>query len=140
MWDVCHRNVSSVLHGLIGRWRMPVILESGIRRNVEVDFPAVMERMRRLRARISEHDSAKRFTELGVDVFLGEGRFSGPDTVEVAERVLRFKKAVIATGSRPVQPPIEGLADAGYLTNETVFSLTERPRRLAVIGGGPDRV
>lgn len=103
----------------------------------EVDFPAVMERMRRLRARISHHDSAKRFQEMGVDIFLGEGRFSSHDTVEVAENTLHFKKAVIAAGARAVHPPIEGLADAGFLTNETVFSLTERPRRLAVIGGGP---
>jgi mercury(II) reductase len=103
----------------------------------EVLFPAVMERMRRLRARISLHDSARRFQELGVDVFLGEGHFSGPDTVEVAGRTLRFKKAVIATGTRPTEPPIPGLAEAGFLTNETVFSLIERPRHLAVIGGGP---
>lgn len=103
----------------------------------EADFPAVMERMRRLRARISAHDSVRRFRELGVDVFLGEGHFSGPDTVEVAGKTLRFKKAVIATGTRPTEPPIPGLAEAGFLTNETVFSLIERPRRLAVIGGGP---
>lgn len=103
----------------------------------EVDFPAVMERMRRLRARISFHDSAKHFQELGVDVFLGEGRFAGPGLVEVGGQTLRYKRAVIATGTRPVQPAIPGLAEAGFLTNETVFSLTERPRRLAVIGGGP---
>ena len=103
----------------------------------ETDFPAVMERMRRLRARISAHDSARRFQELGVDVFLGKGHFSGPDTVEVGKETLRFKKAVIATGTRPADPSIPGLAEAGFLTNETVFSLTERPRRLAVIGGGP---
>jgi mercury(II) reductase len=105
--------------------------------DTEVDFPAVMERMRRLRAKISYHDSARRFQDLGVDVFLGEGRFSGPDTVEVDRKTLHFKKAVIATGSRPVVPPIEGLKEAGFLTNETVFSLTEQPPRLAVIGGGP---
>ncbi|HMK77379.1 MAG TPA: mercuric reductase [Thermodesulfobacteriota bacterium] len=111
----------------------------GIRvpQGMEADFPVVMERMRRLRARISAHDSAKRFKDMGVDVFLGEGRFSRPDTVEVAGKALRFRKAVIATGTRPVHPTIEGLAEAGFLTNETVFSLTERPRRLAFIGGGP---
>jgi pyruvate/2-oxoglutarate dehydrogenase complex dihydrolipoamide dehydrogenase (E3) component len=103
----------------------------------EVDFSAVMERMRRLRARISYHDSARRFQELGVDVFLGEGRFAGPGMVEVGGRTLRYKKAVIATGTRPVHPAIPGLAETAFLTNETVFSLTERPRRLAVIGGGP---
>ena len=103
----------------------------------EIDFAAVMERMRRLRAGISRHDSAQRFRELGVDVFLGEARFSGRDTVEVGGAVLRFKKAVIATGARAATPPIEGLREAGFLTNETVFSLTGCPRRLAVIGGGP---
>jgi pyruvate/2-oxoglutarate dehydrogenase complex dihydrolipoamide dehydrogenase (E3) component len=105
--------------------------------DIEIDFSAVMERMRRLRAKISYHDSARRFEDLGVDVFLGEGGFSGPDTVEVDGKKLRFKKAVIATGSRPLVPPVDGLGEAGFLTNETVFSLTERPRRLAVIGGGP---
>jgi pyruvate/2-oxoglutarate dehydrogenase complex dihydrolipoamide dehydrogenase (E3) component len=101
------------------------------------DFPAVMERMRRLRARISHHDSARRFRELGVDVFLGEGRFAGPDRVEVAGKILRFRRAVIATGARPVEPPVDGLAEAGCLTNETVFSVTALPRRLLVLGGGP---
>jgi len=103
----------------------------------KVDFPAVMERMRRLRTRISDHDSARRFKDLGVDVFLGEGRFSGPDTVEVDGKTLCFKLAVIATGTRPAHPTIPGLAEAGFFTNETIFSLTERPRHLAVIGGGP---
>jgi pyruvate/2-oxoglutarate dehydrogenase complex dihydrolipoamide dehydrogenase (E3) component len=104
---------------------------------IEIDFPAVMERMRKLRADLSPHDSAQRFAKLGVDVFLGEARFAGPDTVEVAGQTLRFKRAVIATGARAVEPPIPGLAEAGYLTNETVFNLTRCPARLAVIGGGP---
>ena len=103
----------------------------------EVDFPGVMERMRRLRAAISGHDSARRFRDLGVDVFLGEARFSGPRTIEVAGQTLHFTKAVIATGARAVDPPVPGMAEAGYLTNETVFSLTERPRRLLIMGGGP---
>lgn len=102
-----------------------------------VDFAGVMERMRRLRAEISPHDSAARFRDLGVDVHLGSGAFVGPDALEVGGRVLRFKKAVIATGARAAAPPIPGLEEAGYLTNETVFSLTELPRRLAVIGAGP---
>jgi len=103
----------------------------------EADFGAVMERMRRIRAQISHHDSVARFSKLGVDVFLGSGRFTGPDTIEVDGRTLRFKKAVIATGARASRPEIEGIEAAGYLTNETVFSLTERPKRLGVIGGGP---
>ena len=105
-----------------------------------VNFPAVMERMRRLRAQISRNDSVWRFRDLGVDVFLGEGRFSGPDTVEVAGKTLRFKKAVIATGARAAAPPIPGLAEAGYLTNETVFSLTELPRPLGSDRRRADRV
>lgn len=105
---------------------------------IQVDFPAAMERMRHLRARISHHDSARRFTEeYGIDVFLGDARFSGPDTVQVGDKTLRFKKAVIATGGRPIHPPIQGLAEAGFVTNETIFSLTELPARLVVIGGGP---
>ncbi|MDA2924245.1 mercuric reductase [Acidobacteria bacterium AH-259-L09] len=113
--------------------------EFGVRvpEGVDVDFPAAMKRMRRLRSRISHNDSAQRYQQLGVDVFLGEGRFSGQDTVEVGGKRLRFKKAVLAMGARAVAPPIPGLAEAGYLTNETVFSLTELPQRLAVIGAGP---
>jgi pyruvate/2-oxoglutarate dehydrogenase complex dihydrolipoamide dehydrogenase (E3) component len=105
--------------------------------DVEVDFPAVMERMRRLRADLSPHDSVHRFRKLGIDVFLGDARFSGHDTVQVAGQQLRFSRAVIATGARAAAPPIKGLAEAGYLTNQTLFSLTQLPRRLAVIGGGP---
>ncbi len=102
-----------------------------------VDFPAVMERMRRLRAEISPHDSAARFRDMGVDVFLGEGRFTGRNTLSVAGQTLRFRKAVIATGASAVELPLPGLAEAGYLTNETLFGLTELPRRLVVIGAGP---
>jgi pyruvate/2-oxoglutarate dehydrogenase complex dihydrolipoamide dehydrogenase (E3) component len=106
-------------------------------REPEVDFSAVMERMRALRAAISRHDAAWRFRDLGVDVFLGEARFSGPRTVDAAGQNLNFSKAVIATGARAVDPPVPGLPEAGYLTNETVFSLIERPRRLLIMGGGP---
>ena len=111
----------------------------GIRANsgLDVDFSTVMERMRRLRAEISVHDSVERFEKLGVDVFLGEGRFSGPDSITVEGKSLKFRKAVIATGARPVEPAIDGIQDTGYLTNETIFNLTERPLRFAVIGGGP---
>ncbi len=105
---------------------------------VDVDFAAVMRRMREVRAGISKVDSAERYSgELGVDVFLGDARFTSPTTVEVGGVTLRFKKAVVATGARPFVPPIPGLAEAGYLTNETVFDLTELPRRLLVLGGGP---
>jgi len=101
------------------------------------DFGTAMERMRRLRAGISVHDSAARFRGLGIDVFLGEGRFVGPDAVEVGGKRLRFRRAVIATGGRAAVPPIPGLAEARPLTNETIFNLTELPGRLVVLGGGP---
>jgi pyruvate/2-oxoglutarate dehydrogenase complex dihydrolipoamide dehydrogenase (E3) component len=102
-----------------------------------VDFPAVMERMRRLRARISPSDSVQHLAEIGVEVFLGEGRFTGRETIQVNGATLRFARAVIATGSRAVIPPIPGLKEAGFLTNETLFELTALPRRFAMIGAGP---
>lgn len=101
------------------------------------NFSQAMERMRRLRAEISSHDSVQRFTSLGAHVFLGAGRFRSRDTVEVDGLELRFKKAIVATGGRPAHPGIPGLAEAGFLTNETVFSITELPARLVVIGAGP---
>lgn len=104
---------------------------------VRMDFGKAMERMRRLRADISPHDSAKRLTQLGVDVFLGGGKFTSSDSVDVAGQTLRFSKAVIATGARACAPPIPGLKDVPYLTNETLFSLTELPKRLGIMGAGP---
>jgi pyruvate/2-oxoglutarate dehydrogenase complex dihydrolipoamide dehydrogenase (E3) component len=102
-----------------------------------IDFAAIMERMRRLRASISEHDSAQRFRNLGVDVFIGSGRFIDSASIEVEGRKLKFNRAVIATGACPTEPPIAGLRETGYYTNETIFTLTELPKRLAVIGAGP---
>ena len=104
---------------------------------VQVDFSTAMQRMRRLRARISPNDSAQRFRDLGVDVFFGDARFINSDTIEVEGAKLNFKRAVIATGARPSAPPIPGLDAVEYLTNETLFSLTELPRRLGIIGAGP---
>ncbi|MEP6687389.1 MAG: mercuric reductase [Gemmatimonadales bacterium] len=101
------------------------------------DFGAVMARMRRLRADLSAGDSVQRFAGLGVDVFLGHARFGAPDRVRVGDAVLRFRRAVIATGARAAVPPIPGLHEARYYTNETIFSLTERPDRLVVLGAGP---
>jgi pyruvate/2-oxoglutarate dehydrogenase complex dihydrolipoamide dehydrogenase (E3) component len=103
----------------------------------EGDFGKVMERMRALRAGIAPHDSVERYSELGVHVFLGEGRFTGRDTLEVDGRTLRFRRAVVATGARAAAPPIPGLEEAGYLTNESIFSLTEPPDTLVSIGAGP---
>src|SRR6185437_5845882 len=108
---------------------------------VKYDFGAVMARMRKLRARISRNDSAQRYKKLGVDVYIGSGRFLGFDTVQVegsaGDRILTFAKAAVCTGARAAVPDTPGLQDAGYLTNETIFSLTELPQRLGVIGAGP---
>ena len=101
------------------------------------DFAQAMSRMRRLRAQLAPVDGAARFTFLGVDVFLGDGRFAGRNVIAVNDALLRFRRAVIATGARASVPPIPGLAESGFLTNETVFTLTARPARVAVIGGGP---
>ena len=102
-----------------------------------VDFAAVMERVRRVRGDISSHDSAARFHDLGVDVFIGDAVFTDPRTIEVDGQKLHFAKACIATGARALHPKIEGLDEAGFHTNETIFSLTERPQRLVVLGAGP---
>jgi len=102
-----------------------------------VDFPAIMQRMRKLRADISPADSAERFQGLGVDVYLGDAKFADSNHIEVAGQKLEFKRAVIATGARAAAPPIPGLNEVEYLTNETVFSLTDLPRSIGIVGAGP---
>ncbi len=102
-----------------------------------VNFSEAMERMRNLRAGISKNDSAHRFTELGVDVFIGHGIFIDPSTLEVDGTRLEFDRAVIATGARSSDLSTPGLKEAGYYTNETIFTLTDLPRRLMVVGAGP---
>lgn len=118
--------------GIAGADRYGARPESGT-----VDFGAVMERVRRIRSDISHHDSASRFRDLGVDIFFGDAVFTGPRTIEVGGQKLLFAKACIATGARALRPEIEGLEEAGFHTNETIFSLTERPQRLVVLGTGP---
>ncbi|PQO33237.1 FAD-containing oxidoreductase [Blastopirellula marina] len=102
-----------------------------------IDFAAVMQRMRTLRAEISPNDSAERFCKLGVDVYFGQAQFVDSQTVQVDGQRLKFKKAVIATGARAAIPSIAGLDRVDYLTNESVFSLTKLPPRLGVVGSGP---
>jgi pyruvate/2-oxoglutarate dehydrogenase complex dihydrolipoamide dehydrogenase (E3) component len=104
----------------------------------DMDFATAMNRMRKIRADISRVDGVNRYQEeLGVDVFLGDGSFASTNTIEVSGSTLHFKKALIATGARAARIPIPGLWEAGAHTNETIFSLTELPPRLAVIGAGP---
>jgi len=105
---------------------------------VNVNFAAVMQRLRKLRADISPVDSAERYAmEKGVDVFIGRGKFTGANTIEVNGKTLIFSKAIVATGGSPAIPNIPGIETVSYLTNATVFNLTELPKRLAVIGVGP---
>jgi len=107
----------------------------------QVDFAAVMARIRERRAIIAPHDSAERLAAAGVDVFIGEAAFAGPREIVIrsatTERRIRFRRAVIATGSRPSIPSISGLDAATYHTNETIFDITAQPRRLLVLGAGP---
>ncbi|MGB3768966.1 MAG: mercuric reductase [Phormidesmis sp.] len=86
---------------------------------------------------IQEHDSTERFEQLGVDVIYGQGQFTSHNTFEVNGRALKARAFLIATGSRPSIPPIPGLEEAGFLTNEQIFSIQSRPDSLAVIGAGP---
>lgn len=105
--------------------------------DLRVDFAAVMTRVRQMRAFSGSFDAVSVAAGAGIDVFLGDGRFAGPDAVAVAGQTLRFRKALIATGGRPQHLPVPGLAEAGFLTNETVFTLTALPPRVAVVGAGP---
>jgi pyruvate/2-oxoglutarate dehydrogenase complex dihydrolipoamide dehydrogenase (E3) component len=102
-----------------------------------VDFSRVMARMRERRVTIASNDSAARLQRAGVDVFFGAARFADARHVAVGVERLRFGRAVIATGGRPIAPPVPGLDTVRYLTNETVFSLAQLPRRLLVVGAGP---
>eukprot|EP00475_Leptophrys_vorax_P023452 TRINITY_DN32090_c0_g1_i1.p1 TRINITY_DN32090_c0_g1~~TRINITY_DN32090_c0_g1_i1.p1 ORF type:complete len:655 (-),score=175.08 TRINITY_DN32090_c0_g1_i1:72-1982(-) len=108
----------------------------------EIDFPKVMERVRKLRAKISPNDSAHRFVGLGVDVFIGTGQFTSQTEIEVVDEAKRsyslpFAKAVIATGATALIPDIPGIRDVPYYTNSTIFNVTELPKSMVVLGAGP---
>lgn len=103
----------------------------------EVDFAAVHRHVHDVIGQIAPHDSQDRFERLGAIVLRAPGRFDGPDRLRAGDVVVRAKRFVIATGSRPFIPPVEGLAGLPFLTNETVFDLSERPAHLLVLGGGP---
>ncbi len=103
----------------------------------EIDFASVMQHVSRAIATVAPHDSPERLRAAGVEVIEARGRFVAPGRIEVAGRTLRWRTAIIATGSRPVVPPLVGLAQAEPLTTDTVWDLRELPRRLVVLGGGP---
>lgn len=111
--------------------------ELGVDADPQVDFARVMQWVRTAQERIEPHDSPERFRSLGVDVVQGHARFTGERTVQVDGRQLTARHIVIATGSRPAIPPVDGLAEVPYLTNETIFDVERLPERLLVLGGGP---
>lgn len=117
-------------HALAHRFR-----DHGIHQ-AETDFGSIVNKLQQTRATLSHHDSVDRFRELGVDVFLGHGVFTSPESIEVNQTKIRFKKAVIATGAKSTPLTIAGGESVELLTNETLFNLRERPSRLIVIGGG----
>lgn len=104
---------------------------------IPTDFAATMARMRRIRTRIGHRTSVRELAASGVDLFFGDARFVAADALDVDGARLRFDKALVATGARPCEPDIPGLAAAGYFTNETFFDLDELPSRMLVVGGGP---
>ncbi|HME87894.1 MAG TPA: mercuric reductase [Chthoniobacterales bacterium] len=108
------------------------------RQSPQFAFEKVFERMRTRRAKIAPHDSKERFESLGVDVFRGEARFVSPAEIEVDGQKLRARNFVIATGTHPTIPKIDGIEKVSYFTNETIFDeLKEKPESMIVLGGGP---
>ncbi len=103
----------------------------------KVNFAKVMARVSEVVKTIAPHDSVERFTGLGVECLSGEARLIDPWTVEVNDQRLTARNIVVATGAEPFVPPIPGLREAGYRTSDNLWQLTELPRRLVVLGGGP---
>lgn len=113
-------------------------LPFGVTVDIATDFAKVHDRVQNVIAAIAPVDSAERFTGLGVRVIKGQAAFKSKRTVAVDDKIeIRARRFVIASGSAPVLPPIPGLDSGPYLTNETIFNLTEQPAHLIVIGGGP---
>jgi dihydrolipoamide dehydrogenase len=112
--------------------------EYGIRNaSGEVDFAAVMSRVRGVIKAIEPHDSVERFTSLGVECLQDEATIETPYRVRVGNRLIHTRSIIVATGARPLVPPIPGLDEVGYLTSDTVWELDELPKKLLVVGGGP---
>lgn len=111
--------------------------ERGYRGTVEVDFPAVMKHVQATIAVIERDESPELLKRQGIDLITGHAVFTGAHTVDVEGTTLTGRQIIVAIGARPAIPPVPGLADVPYLTNETVFSLTEQPDHLLVLGGGP---
>eukprot|EP00484_Ammonia_sp_Unknown_P030185 CAMPEP_0197030630 /NCGR_PEP_ID=MMETSP1384-20130603/9829_1 /TAXON_ID=29189 /ORGANISM="Ammonia sp." /LENGTH=679 /DNA_ID=CAMNT_0042460017 /DNA_START=57 /DNA_END=2096 /DNA_ORIENTATION=- len=109
-----------------------------LKEKLRMNFGKVMERVRKIRSEISAHDACERFTKAyNMDVYIGHARFVSQDTIKVGEHELKFARCVIATGAKASVPPIAGLSEVEYLTNQSIWNLTELPRRFGVIGSGP---
>jgi len=104
---------------------------------VTVDYAAAKDHVAAAIATIAPNDSQERFEGFGVRVIREYGRFIAHDKVQAGDHVITARRFVVATGSRPLVPPIPGLGDVPYLTNETIFELRDKPRHMIVIGGGP---
>ena len=105
--------------------------------SASVDFPAVMDRIRKIIARIEPHDSPERFTSLGVECVSGQTKIESPYVVSVGDRKIATRSIILATGARPLTPPIPGLDQVDYLTSDSVWNLESLPERLLVVGGRP---
>lgn len=104
---------------------------------VDFDFASVMERVQQVISTVAPHDSVERYTQLGVDCLQGQARIKSPHQIEIGDRVITARSLIVATGARPLVPPIPGIAESGFLTSDTVWNLRELPKRLIVLGGGP---
>ncbi len=112
--------------------------EFGLRaKGVDIDFNAVMERVKAVVSKVEPHDSVERYTGLGVDCEIGEARVLDPFRVQVNGKVITTRNIVIATGARPSIPNIEGIGDVPYFTSDTIWELRERPENMIVLGSGP---
>jgi pyruvate/2-oxoglutarate dehydrogenase complex dihydrolipoamide dehydrogenase (E3) component len=112
--------------------------EYGLRaESLTIDFPAIMQRVRDVIAKIEPHDSVERYSKLGVDCMAGHARITSPWSLDVAGKSLTARNLIIASGGRPSVPPIPGLQDIDYLTSDTIWSLRAKPARFLVLGGGP---
>ncbi len=105
--------------------------------NITIDYGKIHQHIHQVIAGIAPHDSVERFQGLGVKVIEHHASFKDRQTIEAGPYEIKAKYVVIATGSRAFIPPISGLSDIPYLTNETIFDLKEQPKTLAIIGGGP---
>ncbi|MBW2635880.1 MAG: FAD-dependent oxidoreductase, partial [Deltaproteobacteria bacterium] len=104
---------------------------------INYEFADVMERVQRVIKKVEPHDSIERYTDLGVEVILGEAKITSPYTIEVNGQTLTTRSIVVSTGARPFVPPIPGLDQVKYLTSDNVWEMRNLPSRLVVLGGGP---